>query len=183
MMQKYSPLGARVHIDFSSPQTLNSQYSVRSFTMSLINHDVGYIKFCMWFPNDDDDFFFCLIQNCATGPEAYCLPHKQHVKPLTSGSSGKMLSTSLLYRGRKAPQHPQIPKVGKAKGREKQQSKSTFDLLCLGWILSWVSLALAISHVKPSFKVKSALKEAASLWLREWWVELISCLSIDWQRP
>lgn len=29
--------------------------------------------------------------------------------PLTSGSSGKMLSTSLLYRGLRAPQHPQTP--------------------------------------------------------------------------
>lgn len=28
---------------------------------------------------------------------------------LTSGSSGKMLSTSLLYRGLSAPQQPQTP--------------------------------------------------------------------------
>lgn len=33
----------------------------------------------------------------------------------TSGSSGKMLSTSLLYLGLSAPQHPQTPEEEKAK--------------------------------------------------------------------
>lgn len=37
---------------------------------------------------------------------------------LTSGSSGKMLSTSLLYRGLSAPQQPQTPEQGDKKRKQ-----------------------------------------------------------------
>lgn len=44
----------------------------------------------------------------------------------TSGSSGKMLSTSLLYLGLSAPQQPQTPKEDRAReGRISNQNRFT----------------------------------------------------------
>lgn len=48
---------------------------------------------------------------------------------LTSGSSGKMLSTSLLYRGLSAPQQPQTPEEGE-KWRGKKTDRSGQLGLC-----------------------------------------------------
>lgn len=42
---------------------------------------------------------------------------------LTSGSSGKMLSTSLLYRGLSAPQQPQTPEEDKRWGERRERNK------------------------------------------------------------
>lgn len=55
---------------------------------------------------------------------------KQKESLLTSGSSGKMLSTSLLYRGLSAPQQPQTPEEGE-NGEEKQKQERSAQLgLC-----------------------------------------------------
>lgn len=52
---------------------------------------------------------------------------KQKVGHLTSGSSGKMLSTSLLYRGLSAPQQPQTPEEETRK--EKKKKGNHLDVL------------------------------------------------------
>lgn len=44
--------------------------------------------------------------------------------PLTSGSSGKMLSTSLLYRGLSAPQQPQTPEENVKQGGKRKKGEN-----------------------------------------------------------
>lgn len=53
------------------------------------------------------------------------LPKKQKVSLslLTSGSSGKMLSTRRLYRGLSAPQQPQTPEEGKRWRERREKNK------------------------------------------------------------
>lgn len=57
------------------------------------------------------------------------LPKKQKVslERLTSGSSGKMLSTSLLYRGLSAPQQPQTPEEDKRWGGWRKRERELFN--------------------------------------------------------
>ena len=53
---------------------------------------------------------------------------KVSLEILTSGSSGKMLSTSLLYRGLSAPQQPQTPEENKRWGGRKGERNGQVDL-------------------------------------------------------